>query len=298
MENANEPKKSGKSMNQAKTHRQPVVSAGRKPKQRLNLTRIANLAMLLLGAITLVLSIVYDSSVLAVIGLGLTFWGAILTYVENEDYVKKTIFDTTLPFQTEMLNQICKELDFKGRQVYLPPRYFKDPETTKIFIAKEANAQLPTPEQIQEQENQLFVCWVQNLGDRTTTLPGILAAPSGAELAKLFAKTLETSFTKTDLKYLQRKLPGLLVEDLEIAQGFEMKTENNKVHVKIQKSIFAAPYSNASSSSGIEQASQCILCSAIACALAKATGKPVTIEQAEYSTKIKTIEAKFTLLQD
>jgi len=280
-------------MAQSNTHEQPIASAERKPKQRLNLTKVTSLVMLCLGAIALIVSIVHGSSALALIGLGLTFWSVILIYVRNEEYVRKIVLDAILLSQTETLNQICKELDFRGTQVYLPPKYFKDPETTKIFVPKEANAQLPTPEQIQEQENQLFVCWVQKLGDRTKTLPGILATPSGAELAKLFAKTLETSFTKTDLKYLERKLPGLLVEDLEIAQGFEMKTENNKAQIKTTKTVFDVPYKASTTPTG-DQASRCVLCSAVACALAKATGKPVTIEQVQYSAETKTLEATFT----
>ena len=47
--------------------------------------------MLLLGIVALLASVIYASSILAFIGLGLVFWGAILLYVEPEEHIKKVI---------------------------------------------------------------------------------------------------------------------------------------------------------------------------------------------------------------
>jgi hypothetical protein len=42
----------------------------------------------------------------------------------------------------------------------------------------------------------------------------------------------------------------------------------------------------------------CALCSAIACALAKATGKPVTIEKEEQSQDGKTTKIQYRIIDD
>jgi len=61
-------------------------------------TRLVSLFLLALGLITLAFSIIYTSSILAFIGLGLTFWCALTLYITTEKYVKQTLLDhTTIP---------------------------------------------------------------------------------------------------------------------------------------------------------------------------------------------------------
>jgi len=256
-------------------------------KYGINFAKILGLALLGVGAVALISSIIYAFSILALIGLGLIFWGAILTYIQTEEYTKKPLLDAIIAPSLATLNQIIKELDYKGKMVYLPPEYFKDPEANKIYMPKKADEKLPTPEQIQEQENKFFI----------SDPAGILFASPGSELVKLFEKNLDTNFTKVDLKYLQRKLPRLFVEDLEICQNFEIETEKKTVRVKIENSIFTEPFARTEEPPKSPNTLSCALCSAIACALAKATGKPVTIEEVQFLPDKKTIEANFQLLE-
>jgi hypothetical protein len=225
------------------------------------------------GAIALFTSILYASSILAFIGLGLLFWGIILTYVRTEEYTKKILLDTTTSSQQATLNHIMQELRYEGDAVYLPPKYFRNPETNKAYIPEQKNTRLPRPEQIQEHEQEFLI----------EKPDGVLFTPPGAELSKLFEKTLKTNFARKDLRYLQQNMPKLFIEDLEIAQDFEIETKNNKILVKIKNSVYNTTDMKTEQPSSTHSTLGSPLSSAIACTLAKTTGKPIIIEKQQTS---------------
>jgi hypothetical protein len=67
-----------------------------KRKAGLTLQKTVSLAILFsLDLITLLLATVYSSSISALIGLGLTFWGIVLLYIETEEYAGNTILNAT-----------------------------------------------------------------------------------------------------------------------------------------------------------------------------------------------------------
>jgi hypothetical protein len=259
---------------------------------RITSRGLAIVTMLLLGMISLVASIDYNSSVLAFIGLGLVFWGAVLLYIRPEEYTKKVLLEAVLSPSLTTLNQMIRELGYRGDATYLPPKYFANPETTKIWISKNKDTSLPTPEQIQKYENQPVA----------RTPQGMLLAPSGIQLSKLLEKSLGTSFIKTDLKNLQQNLPKLFVEDLEIAENLEIQAEDDMtksttIHAKITKPFYADTFKEAENSSQLAGSIGDPICSAIACALTKATGKPIVMETFQPSEDGKIIEATYRVLE-
>jgi hypothetical protein len=229
--------------------------------------KIANSILIVSGTTSLALSIIYTSSILALIGLGMLFWGAIFTYVSNEEYVKKILLSASTSSQLETVNKLIQETDFAGNAVFLPPRYFKIPETYKAYIQKDKNANLPTPEMFYRKDPRFSVEFIENP-------PAILITPPGAELVKLFEKELKTDFVRVDLQYLQVNLPQLLTDNLEIAQHFEMDIEKNTIRARIGGSVYREVTPD-------EQKLVLYftfgspLTSAIACVLAKVSGKPV-----------------------
>jgi len=256
-----------------------------KPKPKLGLTRIVSLTLFCAGVAALTVSILFSSSILAFIGLGLTFWGAILLYIRTEKYIEALLGKTTLP-SLATLNQIIEELGFKGQAVYLPPKYLRDFESSKVFIAKQERTKLPTPKQIQKQEEKMFL----------TDPEGILLTPPGADLTRLFEKTLDTSFTKVDLQYLEMDMPRLLVEDLEIAENVEIEAKKNMVYAKIVNSIYKNMQLEAERLPKVGFSLSCPICSAIACAIAKASGRPVVIESDQTSEDGQTLTIEYRLL--
>jgi len=272
----------------------------------INSKGLAIMTMLLLGTLSLIASIGYNSSILAFIGLGLVFWGAVLLYIRSEEYTKKGLLEAALSPSLTTLNQIIQELGYKGDAIYLPPKYFAIPETTKIYISKHKDTSLPTPEQVQKRENQPVA----------RTMRGMLITPPGIQLSKLLEKSLGTSFIKTDLESLQQKLPKLFIENLEIAENLEIQAENDMtqrqedypasptqmksttVHVKITKPIYGTIFKEAEEPSQITVSIGCPICSATAIAITKATGKPVRIVDTKRSEDGNIIEASYEIIEE
>ena len=71
--------------------------------------------LVVIGALALLFAIIWSLSVLALVGLGLVFWGIILAYVQTDEYTKKILLDETLTYQQLLLQQIINEQDRKGR---------------------------------------------------------------------------------------------------------------------------------------------------------------------------------------
>ena len=257
-----------------------------RPK-RISLVGVANGTILGLGITALLISIVYSSTILAFIGLGLTFWGAVLLYIPSQEHVQRSLLDAVSVQSLVTLSQIMQGLDFKGNAIYLPPKYFEDPEASKIYIPKQKDAALPTPEQIEKYQDRLIV----------ENPRGLLLTPPGAELAKLFEKTLETSFNKVDFEYLQKNIPKLFIEDLEIAENLELQAEKDSVHVRVTNSICKEIHSEANRHTPVLSKIGCPVCSAIACALTKATGKPIVNDGTQLSEDGKTIETTYRILE-
>jgi len=266
-----------------------ILNSRKNPKTRkghkTKLTKIIIFLFLIIGAIALFASVIYFSSILAFIGLGLVFWGAILTYIQPEQYTKKAILNATIYPPAAMLNQIIIELNYKGKATYLPPKYLKNPEDNKVYIPKDEDGKLPTPEHVLNQESHIILKNPQ----------GILLTPLGSQLSQLFEKRLNMLFSKADLKYVIQNIPELLVEDLEIAENIEIKTNDNEIKIKIANSTFKDAHKESNTLSTSYPSLGCPISSAIACALTKATGKPVTIENIQKSEDSKNIQVTYLI---
>jgi len=254
---------------------------------KIDPTKLVCSALLAAGVIALAFSINFTSLILAFIGLGLVFWGAILFYIRPEKYVKETLLvKTTLPSLVN-LEQMLTELGYQRKGVYLPPKYLKDFESSKIYLSAQDSMKLPSLEQIRDQEDKIFL---KN--------SDALITPPGMELSRLFEKALGTSFMKVDLQYLEQNMPKLLIEDLEITQKVEIKTRNSRVHVRMENSIFKNLWKEAIKLPNLWCSLGDPLVSAIACALTKATGKPVIIEKNQVSNEGRTIDIEYRILEE
>jgi hypothetical protein len=256
-------------------------------RTQIDSARLLAILMLTGGLLILVVSIVYALSVAALIGLGLTFWGAILTYIQSDDYVKKPLLDRISTQTLITINRFLYELDFQGTAVYLPPKYFPDPDAVKVYIPQR-NGILPTPEHIEEQDDQLFI---QNP-------KGILFTPPGAEIMKLFEESLGTSFTQIDLPTLTRRLPRVIEEVLELAKTVEIKLHNSSIHVQMTAPSLPTLDSKAGNGEPSPNALGPHLIGALACAFAKTTGRPIVIHQQHADPTSTTIEVDFRVIDE
>jgi hypothetical protein len=248
--------------------------------------------MLTMGTIALVVSAISMSTILAFIGLGLVFWGAILLYIRPEEYTKRGFLEAALSPSLTTLNQMIQVFSYEGDVTYLPPKYFADPETTKIYISKHKNTSLPTPEQTKKYENQPVA--------RTTQ--GMLLTPPGVQLSRLLEKSLGTTFIRIDLKDLQQSLPRLFIESLEIAENLEIRAEDDItkstiIHAKITKPFYTDTFKQAEKPSRLIGSIGDPICSAIAIAITKATSKLVRIKDNKSSEDGNIIEASYEIIE-
>jgi hypothetical protein len=268
----------------------------------MNFSRGIGLILLLLGSAALIAAVAYSSSVPALIGLGLVFWVIIITYIQPEEYIKKTIVESISTTLLTTLDETLKTLDYTGKAVYLPPNYLNDPESTKTYVPKQETGRLPSPDTTQKLDMQ----------STPKNAQGILITPPGTELARLIEAELETSFLRMDLKDLQQRLPRTLIENLEIATNCEIQTSTDKMNelsmedVQIDQNIIAVRFTTTAFSDTCKKAKQlsmifsnigCPLSSFFAIAFAKAIGKPVSITRQKISEDGEKTETEYTIAE-
>ncbi|TET65754.1 hypothetical protein E3J49_00810 [Candidatus Bathyarchaeota archaeon] len=263
-----------------------LTKARRIPSGKIGIT------LIIPGALSLIFSIMNNSQVLAFIGLGLTFWGALFFFVRPIKYVKSSLLDSTAISSYHTIDRIIKDLKYKGKSYYIPP-YPKEiylPEHLKglknmiVFISEDSGPDMPSIEEIAKSKFLL------------KTPKGICVAPPGLGLLTQFEKELRTDITKLELTDLCDSLPQLILENFQLAKEIEMKTEKNQVHLKIYDSIYKNLYSREQNLKSIHFLG-CPLVSAITCAIAKTTGKIVTIHQDKTSLDGQTIEVWYRFIE-
>jgi hypothetical protein len=240
------------------------------------------------GILSLAFSVITGSQVLAFIGLGLTFWGALFFLVRPIAYVRGSLLGMTAVTLYSTIDRIIKDLNYKGNGLYVPP-YPRDvylPEHLRglkesiVFISADANSGPPSVEEIASSK---FM---------TKRPKGICITAPGSGLVDQFEKMLRTDLTKMNLEDLCASLPQIILENFQLAKEIEMKTEDHRVILKTSDSVFKNLY--------VEEGPRsvrllgCPLVSAVASALGKTTGKATLIESINTSPDVQTIEVSYS----
>jgi len=126
---------------------------------------------------------------------------------------------------------------------------------------------------------------------------GVCLLSPGYGLMKLFEKELGVDFTKVDVGYLQKNLPRLLVEDLEVVEDFSMNVDGEFVEVRMVGGIYQDLCREVKKLTNVCLHMGCPICSAIGCVLAKVTGKPVVFERDKLSSDDIEIKARYRIVK-
>ena len=247
-------------------------------------------AFLIVGALSLVGSITASSSTLAFIGLGLSFWGALFLFTRPIKFVRGSLLDWTAVSSYTTIDRMLEDLNYKGKGVYVPPYpkdvylpdYLKGLKEMIVFISATGTAEMPTIEEMARKE---FL--VKNP-------KGICISPPGYGLMSLFEKEMRTDFSHINLESLYDILPK--IADLGLAGEVEAETENDFIHITIVDSIYKDLYSRERALKSIHLIG-CPLVSAVACAIAKTTGKNVIIVKDKISPDLKKIEVWYQTIE-
>lgn len=238
------------------------------------------------GAISLVSSVLYNSSILAFIGLSLMLWGGLFLFIKSSKHVKATVLYSTTASSFKSMDKILNELNYKGQPVYLPPRQLKELREGVVFVPSEQGIHIPKAERLSE-------------GKTFLNPEGICLTPPGQDLMRLYEKILKTDFSRVNLNYLKNKLPELLVENLEILDDIEIiEAAAGRVAVKMKGEVHVTLCNQHKNRLKSFPSLGCPLCSSMACALARVTDKAVVIEKLEISEKEKTTETWYRLFEE
>jgi hypothetical protein len=232
--------------------------------------------MVLFGITLVMLSGFFVSSFLAIVGVTLLFWGAILYYVKPTKQVPFSFVAATSNSSTDNINKFLSAINVVQKGYYLPPKSLHDTNSSLVFIPRHTVHSIPTS----ELTDNLFA----------SKNDGVLLTPPGYDFSRIMEQRFGQSFSKVDLQILRIQIPKLLVEELEISENVDIQINNDSVIFEIQGNIFINECEQAQKYPLVHETVGCILSSSLACVLAKVTGKAVIIKNEKIVEKTTTIE--------
>jgi len=253
--------------------------------------RIA-IVFLISGLFSLIFSIYSELQILALIGLGLTFWGVLFLRVNPVKLVEGKLLSSTIVSTYTTTDRIISDFKYEWRGYYIPPypkdvylpAYLKGLKDPVVFVSAANDSEMPSIEVIAR-------------GKFTSESPkGVLLAPPGSGLLTQIEEKTNVDFTKVDLNELCTLMPRFILQDLNLAKEMEMEPNENQVYLRILDSIYKNLYNVQANLKSVNLLG-CPIVSAVACALAKTSGKTITIQKHQVSPDALTIEVWYRIVQ-
>jgi hypothetical protein len=245
--------------------------------------RIAVVFFLISGLLSLFWSIYLDNTVLALVGIGLIFWGVLFLLLGPLRAIEEGLLYDTATSEYSTINRVINDLKCTGEAFYMPPisKHGDVPDNQKsfkeviVFISpkritsnlqslKARSLDLPT---VEERSEGKFL-----LKDRR----GMLLTPPGLGILKDIEKRIETDFTDMDIMQFCQIISDVLLEKFNLAKEIETVQEDSVVKFKFRNSAYENLYTRDDNLTTIHLLG-CPLVSAIAAGLAKASKKNVSI---------------------
>ena len=263
-------------------------------KRRVKSTVSARISVLFLisGILSLAFSIYSESQILALIGLGLTFWGALFILVKPRKLVEDSLLYSASipPYLTA--DRIINDFSYKGKGYYIPPypqdvylpEYLKGLKASLVFISAKNDSEMPSIEEIAKGK---FM---------SKTQKGVLMAPPGSGILTQIESKTKMDFTKMALNELCEVLPPFITQDLNLAKEMEMKLDGDQIRLKMVDSLYKNLYSSRNNLKSVNFLG-CPIISAVACAIAKTSGRTVAIQKQQVSPDGLAIQVWYRIVQ-
>lgn len=235
---------------------------------RIPIDKKIEFTLLTSGILGTILSIVYESTVLAFIGLTLAFWGCLFLLLVPGEYVESKMMDSLCSSSLSAIDQVISDSNCQGEAVYIPvPReaylpYLTRIKTEFIYIPKR-NVKI---------EKAMEQAFMKNPR-------GLRLTPPGLGLANLMEGRCKAGFHNLDIDMLTDVLPSIAVRELEMADEFKLRLEGNRIRTVAKNPFCKDLCKEASKMHHICPNVGCPLSSSIACILTRAALKPVAIER-------------------
>lgn len=263
-----------------------------KRKGRVAVSSKISILFLISGILSLVFSVYSAAQMLALIGLGLTFWGVLFLLLNPLKLVEGSLLYNSTVSEYLTIDRIINDFDCKGKAHYIPsypkdvylPEYLKGLKASIVFISAKNGSEMPS---IEEMAKGKFTSKSQK---------GVLVAPPGLGILTQIEEKLDVDFTKISLNEFCEVLPTFILQDLNLAKEVELKLNGDKVHLKMFDSLYKNLYSSRNNLKSINVIG-CPIASAVACALAKNSGRTVTIQKQQMSPDGLVIEVWYRMMQ-
>lgn len=244
------------------------------------------------GILSLSFSIYYEFQILAFIGLGLTFWGALFFFLIPQKLVAGSLLFNSSLSTYLTVDRIIDDFGYKGKGYYIPPypqdvylpEYLKGLKASVVFVSGKNDGEMPSIEEIAKGK---FI---------SKTQKGILMAPPGSGILAQIEDKTKVDFTKIDLSELCEVMPNFIMQELNLARAIEMKLEGEQIHLKMFDTLYKGLYSSRNNLKSVILLG-CPIVSAVACAIAKNSGRVVTIQKQQVSPEGLAIQVWYHIMQ-
>jgi hypothetical protein len=254
-------------------------------------------AFLAFGTIVLAASILYNWQVLAFIGLGLVFWGAIFALSRPGKFVDGSLLDSTANSVYSTLDRLINDLNYNGRGYYIPtypkdaflPEYYRNLTESVVFISDENFTGLPAVEELAAGK---FI------SDKDR---GVFITSPGSGVLNQMEKQLNLDFTTISIQELCGLLPRCMTEFFNLAKEMDLQVlDDSKIRLTVHGILYESLYKPFSKEGAVKKSVSLLGCpvvSAVACALAKSSGKTVVIQEQLFMPNAAGVEAIFSYVK-
>jgi hypothetical protein len=245
-----------------------------------------------IGIVLLGSSILYNWQVLAFIGLGFVLWGAIFSLAQPGKYVDVSLLDSTANTIYSTLDRMINNLQFDGRGYYIPsypknaylPEYYKNLKDSIVFISDQSFTGLPAVEE---------VAAGKFLSEKDK---GVFITSPGSGVLNQIEHQLNIDFTTVPLAELCNLLPRCMTESFNLAKEMTLQViDETTVHLNASGILYESLYVPESMPKSVGLLG-CPMISAVACALAKSSGKTVVIREQKVWPNGLGVEATFNFV--
>ncbi len=236
---------------------------------------------LILGAFLLFISIYFGLQIVAFIGLGLTFWGAIFVVTRTGKFVESSLLESTAKSLYSTLDRMLNDLNYAGHGYYIPalthntylPDYLRSLKDSVVFITDQSFS----PPAIDELVSNKFL---------SARSKGIFITSPGSGIMNEIERKMNLDFTKISLNDLCQVLSRCMTDFLNLAKTMELTIiDSNTVRLILTDVIYESLYKPENNCHSVSVIG-CPVVSAVACALAKSSGKTVTIQTQKFFPSI------------
>ncbi len=227
---------------------------------------------------------IVEVSIIAFIGLGLVLIGILTMFATPKPLIASEIAGRLLIPSRDNLALIVESLRTKSRGYHIPSVVLG--RESEVFLMISQEGELPLP----------------NLGD-SSRRPEIswspiqrVLKPTGVALMNGYEETLKRDFLGLDVPQLARLLAKAIVPEYQLCSAFSIVgTPSGRLVATWTKPAVAH---TCVTEKGSNHPELCCLCSSVACALAKATGRAVWIEETSLDGTSSVVTTTYQIVGD